>query len=359
MIPVFRPSCSDLEVQYVTETLRSGWWVTGPRTAQLEKDFAVFAGTKHAVATNSCTAALQLSIEAMGIKGKEIILPALTFAATGLAVLHSGNTPVLADVNEDTLCINWQDAAGKITENTAAIIPVWYGGRVALPESPGIARLPVIEDCAHAAGSADAGMFGDIACWSFNAVKNLASGDGGMITTDDPELAARARRLRWFGISKATWERDQGTHYNWDYDIPEPGWKMDMNDITAAIAQAQLERLGEMNAARKTIVRKYLDELSGLEWMRLPQWRENASWHMFTIRIDRRDEFTSHMQSRGISTGVHYKPLNAYGIFGTADLPVTGRVWKTLVTLPLYPDMTEDETSQVISAARDFRTGEP
>lgn len=352
MIPLFKPSCSDLEIEHVTEVLRGGWWAGGPKVAELEKEFARKTGAGYAVATSSCTMALQLSIEALGIRDAEIILPALTFAATGLAILHSGNIPVFADIDEGALCVDWQDVHRKTTRRTAAVIPVWYGGVVSLPTERSWA---VIEDCAHAAGSVAAGRAGNVACWSFNAVKNLASGDGGMITTDDADLVAKLRRLRWFGISRNTWERDQGARYNWDYDIPEAGWKADMSDITAAVALAQLERLDEMNSARRKIVRAYLDGLGDLGWLRLPEWREGSSWHMFTVRVDRRDEFIDHMHAHGVSAGVHYRPLTSYGIFGNAELPVTDRVWKTLVTIPLYPDMTEQDVSQVISAARDFR----
>lgn len=353
MIPIFRPSCTDLEIRYVTEVLRSGWWTTGPKTEELETAFAVYTGSGYAVAVSSCTAALQLALQVAGAEGGEVIMPALTFAATGLAALHAGAQVVLADISESTLCIDWTDAERKITADTRAIVPVWYGGLV----SPFIPSLDThfIEDCAHAAGNPLAGKSGVTACWSFNAVKNLASGEGGMITTNDRKIAERLRRLRWFGIDKDTYSRGRSGQYNWEYDIPEAGLKANMSDILAAIALAQLERLDEMNSRRRKIVKVYLDQLKDLDWLRLPEWREVSSWHMFTVRTECRDEFIDHLNSRDVSAGVHYKPLNHYEIFGRQDLPVTDKIWKTLVTLPLYPDMTEAEVGQVTEAVRSFR----
>ena len=304
---------------------------------------------------NSATMALHLTCQALGVSGGEIIMPALTFASTGLAALHNDARVVFADIDEDTLCIDWDDVAAKTTHRTQAIIPVWYGGTVTSPQSAVLD--PLIEDCAHATGSTLAGQQGYAACWSFHAVKNLASGDGGMITTSDPDLAARLRALRWCGIDRSTWGRNL-TRYSWEYDIREPGHKAHMNDITAALALAQLERLDGMNAARRAIVRRYLEELDGeRDWMRLPQWREDSSWHLFTIRVPagQRDAFIGHMATAGVTAGVHYKPLNTYPIFGSAVLPVTDRVWQTLVTLPLYPDMTETDVSRVIDAARTWK----
>ena len=316
----------------------------GPVVEELEEQFAKYTGSRHAVAVSNCTSALQIACETLGVRDGEVIMPALTFAATGLSALHSGGKVVLADIDEDTLCIDWDDVKSKETQRTAAIIPVWYGGTVNSPRS-----FPsgwIIEDCAHAAGNMLAGQIGDVACWSFNAVKNLASGDGGMITTPDGELAARLRRLRRFGIDRK----------GWDYDIPDPGWKADMNDITAAIALAQLQRLDEMNELRRKIVLTYIKELSDLDWLRLPEWDESSSWHMFVARTEHRGNLIIHMYSRGVSAGVHYKPLNLHRIFGEhKPLPVTDRVWKTLITFPLYPDMTDDDLGQVIDAVRSFR----
>ena len=183
-------------------------------------------GVDHAVAVNSATMALQLTVQALGIDG-DIIMPALTFASTALAARHNSCRIVFADVDEDALCLDWADVTHRrMGPQTGAVIPVWYGGTVnvgSLEVRDGSGRpLPVIEDCAHAAGSPGEGKQGIAACWSFHAVKNLACGDGGMITTDDPELAMRLRRLRWCGIDRSTWDRDR-TRYSWEYDTRSAG----------------------------------------------------------------------------------------------------------------------------------------
>lgn len=358
MIPLFRPSCTDAEVEAVTAALRSGWWGMGPRVAEFEREFAAYVGAEHAVAVNSASAALQLALEGLGITGGSVIMPALTFVSTGLAALRNGCRVIFADIDEDTLCINWADAVVKAVTDTRALIPVWYGGTVNRQATPHWwPHIPVIEDCAHAAGSARAGQIGDAACWSFHAVKNLAAGDGGMITTSDPDLAARLRALRWCGIDRSTWERDQG-RYGWDYDIPQPGWKAHMNDLTAALGLAQLARLDDMNAQRRKLACRYADELGSLGWLRLPQVDDESANHLFVVRVDAgdRDRFIRHMLDSGVSAGVHYKPLTAYPMFGPRqELPVTDRVWKTLVTLPLFPDMTGAEHGQVVAAVKRFR----
>jgi perosamine synthetase len=354
VIPLFRPSCTDLEVRYVTEVLRSGWWGLGPKTAEFEERFARYVGTQHAVAVNSGTAALQLALEGLGATAGDVIIPALTFASTALAALHAGNRVVFADVDDDDLCLDWDDAGQKVTPHTKAVVPVWYGGTVSPP--PHHIRVPVVEDCAHAAGSQSAGRHGAAGCWSFHAVKNLACGDGGMITTDDAKLAGRLRELRWCGINRSTWDRDRA-RYGWEYDITRPGHKAHMNDLTAALGLAQLERLDDLNKVRRDLVARYLEAFKGLPWLRLPAWNEASSWHLFYVRVDAdaRDMLIDHLLAAGVSAGVHYKPLNAYPVFGPhQSLPVTDRVWKQLVTLPLFPDMTGPEFDQVVTAVKSF-----
>jgi len=357
VIPLFRPSVSDLEKRYVCEALDSGWWGQGPRTEEFEGRFAEYAGAKHAVAVSSCTAALHLALEALGVRGGQVICPALTFVSTGLAALHAGAQVIFADVDDETLCLDWDDVRAKAGDQTRAVVPVHYGGTVTSPPFPWLD--PVIEDCAHAAGSTRAGrQNGTAACWSFQAVKNLACGDGGMITTDDADIAGTARKLRWCGIERSTWERESRAGYNWDYDVPRAGWKYQMTDIAAAVGLAQLERIEDLNKARRGLVLRYMAELPGRVWLRTPRWREGSAWHLFYIRVpaEMRDALISHLLARGISAGVHYKPLNRYPVFGERQpLPVTDAAWRELVTLPLFPDMTEAQQDRVIAAVRGFR----
>jgi len=369
MIPLFKPSVSQLEIDSVTNVLKSGWWGMGPKTQEFEKKFAEYVGAKYAVALNSATAALDLSLKVhhigRAIQGKpQVIIPALTFVSDGLAALYNECEVVFADIDEKTLCIDWADVNKKASRQTKAIIPVHYGGKSAQPEvvtvsedAMGVsqAEVPIIEDAAHAAGNRTVAKY-NMACWSFHAVKNLATGDGGMITTNDDRMYKQLLSLRWCGIDKSTWERSQ-KKYGWDYSISGVGYKYHMNDITAALGLAQLERLDDLNNKRKLRVLQYLYELNGLKWLTLPEYDKDSSWHMFTVRIaaDKRDVFIDYLLAHGISAGVHYKPLNTYTqLFPATKLPVTDRVWKTLVTLPLYPDMTDDEFTEIVDAIKKF-----
>ncbi len=347
-IPIFRPDMGEKEIANVTEVLKSGWIGLGPKTKEFEEKFAEYVGAKYAVALNSCTLALDLAIKVLEIKGK-ITIPALTFVSTGLAVLYNDCQVEFADVDEKTLCIDYKD---KYPIN--ATIPVHYAGRKAEYPQVDITRDEepiVIEDSAHACGNKTVGK--NLSCWSFHAVKNLATGDGGMITTNNKEIYEKLLPMRWVGIDKSTYERTV-KKYGWDYSINTIGYKCHMNDITASIGLAQLERLDEMNNKRKFRVLQYLDKLKGLKWLKLPEYDEDSSWHMFVVRVKERDRFIDHMLAHGVSVGVHYKPLNTYPMFPKTKLPVTDRVWKTLATLPLFPSMTDEQFNHVVEVIKSF-----
>lgn len=363
MIPLFKPSCTEAEIEAVNRVMRSGWWAMGPEVEAFEREFAAYVGVQHAVAMNSATSALELAARACGITGKTVAVPALTFVSTAQAMVHAGNKVVFADIDEDDLCLDWNSVAA-LDEVVDAVVPVWYSGAVVGPDAitQPWPTTPIIEDCAHAAGSADAGQVGWAACWSFQAVKNLATGDGGMVTTDDPYVADRLRRLRWCGINKSTWERDQGK-YGWDYDIPADGEKMHMNDLTAALGRVQLQRLDNMNGLRYLRGMNYYNafnsEYGRYDWLdaRCPNLHDSN--HLYVVRVPEpdRNRFIDHLLSKGVSAGVHYKPLTHYPHLWTSvghNVPVTERVWKTLVTIPLFPDMTDGEQEQVIAAIKSF-----
>jgi perosamine synthetase len=275
---------------------------------------------------------------------------------------HAGNKVIFADIDEDDLCIDWRNLP-----EADAVVPVWYAGSVVEPSglmSDPWPTTPIIEDCAHAAGSAGAGQVGWAACWSFQAVKNLATGDGGMITTDDPYVYERLLKLRWCGIDKSTWERDQ-SRYGWDYDIPGDGEKMHMNDITAALGRVQLRRLEDMNLKRFLLASNYYNAFKDMpyeDWLDARCPIVHDSNHLYVVRVQAsdRNRFIDHVLSKGVSAGVHYKPLTHYpNLFpGKHNVPVTERVWQTMVTLPLFPDMTDGEQEQVIAAVKSFGPSE-
>jgi perosamine synthetase len=368
MIPVFRPSCGDEEIALVTEVLRSGWWGLGPKTKAFEDAFAQYVHAKHAVALNSATAALELGFNVLGIKGREVITTSMTFVSTNHAIIHNGGTPVFADIQPDTLNIDPDDIERKLTSNTGAIVVVHYGGHPceldrirALAGSRGI---PVLEDAAHACGAsyrgAPIGSISELTSFSFHAVKNLATGDGGMLTSNDPTLDARLRKLRWLGINKDTWDRaDDGQNYSWAYNVEEFGFKSHMNDITAAIRLAQLARLDRMNARRREIALTYSRAFAAVGWLGLPVEKPEvrSSWHNYVVKVDNRDRFMKYLNQRGISTGMHYIPNHLYDLYKPyrTALPVTERVWPTLVTLPLYPDLTEQEVGFIIESVSSYR----
>ena len=352
MIPLFRPDYGQAEAAAVADVLNSGWVGLGPRTEQFEQRFAERVGARFAVATNSCTAALHLALELLGIgPGDEVIVPTITFVSTAHAVRYGGAKPVFCDVDAETLCIDFDDAARRITPRTKAIIPVLYAGQPidvgTEYRSPDGRAIPLIYDAAHAAGSTfDAGR-SKLACWSFHAVKNLACGDGGMLTTSDHRQAERTRRLRWLGIDRSTWDRSAvGRRYWWEYDVAEIGHKYHMNDIAAAIGLVQLARLDEMQQSRREIADRYRERLRGI--VRLPLDAPGSSRHLFVIRTPQRDELAAVLRDAEIHTGVHYKPLHLYRCYGPQPaLPVAEREWQQILSLPMFPRLQLAEVDRI------------
>ncbi|MBI1833790.1 MAG: DegT/DnrJ/EryC1/StrS family aminotransferase [Candidatus Andersenbacteria bacterium] len=369
LIPVFRPSFDDKEIAAVTDVLKSGWIGLGPQTAAFERAFADYIGVPHVVSLNSGTAALHLACIALGLKpGDEVIVPAMTFAATAVAPLYVGATPVFADVEEDTLTLDPEDVRQKITMRTRAIIPVHYGGTPAdmerLMTIATEANIPVIEDAAHACGSSyqgkRIGTHGNLTCYSFHAVKNLAMGDGGMIIPRSEEEALMLKRLRWVGIDKDTWARENrnDARYDWYYEIKEVGYKYHPNDISSALGLIQLAKLEAGNAKRREIASAYRNELKKYPWVKLLQLRPDSvtSQHNFVIRVPEREPLRQFLAHRLISTGVHYMPLTKHPLFEpyTVSLPVTDRVAEEILSLPIYPDLTKEDFTRIIQAFADF-----
>ena len=365
MIPLFKPSCGREEIEAVTEVLKSGWWGLGKKTEEFERKFADYIGAKYAVSLNSATAALHLSLKALNLpSGSEVITSPLTFISTAFAAQYNDLIPVFADVQHDTLNINPEDIKRKITNKTKAIIPVHFGGHICdMEEINDIAeehKLFVIEDAAHAAGSSlngkKAGSFGKFGCFSFHAVKNLATGDGGMITTDDKKAYERFKRLRWLGIDKSTFSRTKKENYVWDYDVKELGFKCHGNDILSSIGLAQLEKLESANKKRREIFKKYNEALK--DFVETPVWRQGhiSACHNYVAKAKDRDMLIEHLNTNGIFAGVHYKPLYLYSYYkgSKTDCPVTDRIWTKLISLPMFPDLKNEEIDKVINCVKGF-----
>lgn len=377
-LPVFQPAYGNEEIKAVTEVLKSGWIGLGPKTTEFEKQFASYIGSKYAVALNSATAALHLSLITVGIKpGDEVIVPSLTFISDIHAIMYLEAQPIFADIEPDTLCIAPTDVANKITEKTKAIIAVHYGGHPCnLEELRKIAsnkKITIIEDAAHACGSVYQGnKIGNISpftCFSFHAVKNLATGDGGMITTNDSDIANHIKRLRWLGINANTWERletvskyDQQSYkgYGWYYEVNEIGYKCHMNDISAALGLVQLKKLDEANEKRRKLAANYTKELSKLSCIECPIVKTNivSAQHNYVIRLDKRDELNLFLRDKYISSGVHYFPTHLQPfyrkLYPKVHLPETESIWPRMLTLPLYPDLTSKEQNNVIESIQEF-----
>jgi perosamine synthetase len=221
----------------------------------------------------------------------------------------------------------------------------------------------VVEDAAHGCGGEykgkKLGSLGDLGCFSFHAVKNMSTGEGGMITTDDPELYGRLLKLRWMGISKDTWSREEKDEkYSWYYNVDEVGFKYHMNDIPAAIGLVQLKKLEKMNLRRKEIAERYNEGLKSLKWLEIPVIRSYArpSHHNYVIKVEKRDQLNIYLQEKGISTGVHYIPNNHYEMYRSfrGDTPISDFVWKKLLTLPLFPDLKDEEVDFIIREIKEF-----
>ena len=367
MIPVFKPCYGKEELEALKEPFESGWIGLGPKTKEFEEKFSDYIGVKYSIATNSCTASLHLAMQVMGIKNYEVITTPLTFVSTNHAIIYNGGIPVFSDICPDSLNIDPVQIEKLFTNKTKAIVTVHYGGYPCnmskIIEIAEKNNLVIIEDVAHGCGGEykgkKLGSLGDIGCFSFHAVKNLATGDGGMITTNDSEVYKRLLKLRWLGITKDTWAReDKDKNYSWYYDIEEVGYKYHMNDITAALGLVQLSKLDKMNSRRNEITDKYNKGFADLDWIETPMLKSHSksACHNYVIKLDKRDELNIFLKERGISTSVHYIPNNHYKMYKTCrgETPVCEKVWKKLLTLPLFPDLKDSEVNMIIEQVKLF-----
>jgi dTDP-4-amino-4,6-dideoxygalactose transaminase len=371
-LPFFKPDLSEEEIADVVDTLRSGWLTYGPKSQAFEAEFAEMAGARHAIAVNSCTAAMHLSLLASGIgPGDEVITSPITFASTANVIVHAGATPVLADVCADDYNIDPAEVARRVTSRTKAIMPVHLAGQPCrMDELLEIARrhsLLVIEDAAHAHGAAykgrPIGSIGDATCFSFYATKNMTTGEGGMIATDSDELAEKAKALRSHGLSADSWNRYSASGSAF-YEVTAPGFNYRTTDFNAALGRGQLKQLAAHNARRAELVQRYNQGLARIPEIETPQARPEVShvWHLYAIRLhlDRldidRDAFVSELRQRGIGTSVHFIPIHYHAFyregfgFHKGDFPVAESAFARMISLPLFPQMRDADVDRVVAA---------
>lgn len=365
MIPVFRPAVGDDEWVAIKNCFDTGWIGLGPKTAEFEQAFGEFIGADYVSGMNSCTAALDMAFKVLNITGGEVITTSLTFVSSNHAILYNNCTPVFADIVPDTLTLDPDDVRRKITPNTRALMLVHYAGHPcemdAFMQIAEEHDLKIIEDCAHAAGSTyngqPVGTFGDAGCFSFHAVKNVAMGEGGALVVKEQAQHERAMKLRWCGISKSTWERAKGKNYSWQYDVQELGYKYHLSDIAAAIGLVQLRKADASRAARKHIWETYNAAFADLPVEPLAVHDNvQTTYLIYVLKTERRDDLIDFLKERGIGTSVHYYPNHRFELYRQypADVPVTEDIAERIVTLPIYPGLTNDQMETVIENVRAF-----
>jgi len=374
-LPFALPDTGEEEIREVTEAIKSGWVTTGPKTKQFETEFARAVGVKHAVAVNSCTAALHIALEAIGVKkGDEVITTPYTFAATAAVIRYFDAKPVFVDVEPKSLNINPARIRAAVTKKTKAILPVHIAGMPAdmepIHRTAKRFHLPVIEDAAHAFPAKYNGkMIGglsEMTCFSFYATKTITTGEGGMLCTNNGEFAERCRMMALHGISKDAWKR-YSAEGSWFYEVLSPGFKYNMSDIAAGMGLAQLRKATAMLEKRRAIARAYNAGLSHFPHFQLPydDPKHQHAWHLYMLRLNLdtltidRAMFVEELKKRNIGASVHFIPLHVQPyyqhLYGCRpeDYPVAYHEYLREISLPIYSKMTESDIEDVIDAVVD------
>lgn len=369
-ISFHKPYITEEEITEVVDSLKSGWLTMGPKTVRFEEEFSRYIGAKHSIAVNSCTAALHLALKAINLqKNDEVIIPTMTFTATGEVVCYFGAKPIIVDVDRDTHNISVSEIEKAITSKTKAIIPVHFAGQSC--DMDGIMQLAkshelkVIEDAAHSLPAwyknTKVGTIGDMTCFSFYATKTLSTGEGGMVTTENDEWAEKIKILRLHGIAKDAWKR-YSRNGSWYYEVVEAGYKYNMTDIQAGLGIAQLKKLEWMWERRRDIAERYTDAFMSSECITCPTVKPDriSAWHLYVIKLNPealkidRDGFIEELKQQGISTSVHFIPLHRHPFYRNS-FSLDGKkfanadwIYERSISLPIYPGMTEEEITKVI-----------
>jgi dTDP-4-amino-4,6-dideoxygalactose transaminase len=372
-----RPSITEREKAAVLEVLDSGWLTTGRRTKEFEARFGEAVGSRHAIALNSATAGLHLALEALGVGPEhEVIVPTWTFAASAEVVAYLGARPILVDVDPVTLNATPEAIRAAVTPRTRAVVVVHFGGRPmaieALVEVLAGTDVAIVEDAAHAfpsrVGGAEgqlAGTFGAAGVYSFYATKTITTGEGGMLVTEDDAIADRVRLMSLHGISRNAWNRYTASG-SWYYEIEDVGYKYNMTDIAAALGLVQLSRAGELLETRRGLAAAYRSRLaatSAVDLVELPSDEPDGShaWHLFVVRLHLarlridRGAVIDALKALGIGTSVHFIPLHLHPYYrrqwgyGPGDLPIATREYERVLSLPIWPGMTDGDLDRVVA----------
>ena len=350
-IKLFDPYTDESEKVAVKRVLDSHFWASGAGTGEVqkfEKEFSKYIDSKSCVALNSGTAALNLALSMYDIKNKEVILPSLSFVATANAVIENGGIPKFVDIDENTLCIDFEKISKAISKKTKVILPVHFGGFssniVEISKLCKEHKIHLVEDAAHATGTTyrnkKIGSHGELVCFSFHPVKNLAMPTGGLISInrrDHKEVTRVLKEKRWCGITNR-----KGV----DYDVKNIGWNYYMNEFSAAIGLAQLKKLDKTNNQRRKIAKKYSEEISSENKM---PFDKECSYHFYWIRVKNRTKFRKILSEKGIETGIHYKPIHTFSFYKSKiKLPITEKVGSEIVTLPTHPNLTGKDIEKII-----------
>jgi len=381
-VPFCKVICDGHESEFVEEVLRSGWLTTASKAMEFETRFAEAVQARFACAVNSCTAALHLALEALGVQaGDKVFVPTMTFTATGEVVRYLGADPVLLDVEYGTGLLTPEIVADAIRRHpdVKVLMVVHFGGQAANmsgPDGVGIMDLckqhgiRVVEDAAHAfparCGDRMVGGLGDATCFSFYANKTITTGEGGMLVTDNEDIYRRAKVMRLHGINRDAWDRYTSDRPSWEYDVVAPGYKYNLPDLAAAIGLAQLERADSFRDERERCARFYLRELAGLEHIDLPEQRvphADHAWHLFPIVLNdqatiSRNRFIERLADQGVGASVHYKPLHRMSYYrdqydlSADDFPAAEKIWQGCVSLPIYPSLSDEQLAHVCAAVQ-------
>ncbi len=372
-VPFFLPSIGKEEEDAVLEVMRSGWLTTGKVTLEFEKEFAHKVNSKHALAVNSATSGLMLAMDACGIReGTKILTSPYTFVSTVTAALHLGGGVVYADIEKDTYSISPEQIEEKLSKDRSirAIVPIHIAGNICnMKRIKEIAKrygVKIIEDAAHAFPSLTsegyAGTLGDIGVFSFYATKTITTGEGGMICTNNDELANRMSLMRMHGIDRTVWNRYTEDKASWEYDVLQAGYKCNMPDILAAIGREQLKKADCFFEKRKTIALRYSEAFKSYDFLECPPDLEGNAWHLYLLRVREgkllitRDEFAKILQNNGINVSLHFIPHYTFTYFKKKyklkkrDFPNTKKQYESTISIPLWPDMTEEMIEKVITS---------